>query len=260
MKIALMSDVHGNTIALDAVLTDIRSMGGVDAHWFVGDHVAIGADPNGVLERIGNLSNAFFTRGNTDRYVVTGDRPGPSLAAVEDDTDLLPKLVEVCNSFAWTQGMVTAGGWLEWLSALPLDKDAVLPDGTRLLAVHASPGRDDGRGYHPRSSTDELAELFSDIDYDLVCVGHTHSAIEMELNGVTLFNLGSISNPHAADLRASYAICHSDERGFRMERRKVRYDLDAAIDAVRKSCHPAADYIISHFKGEFSPTWSQWKQ
>ena len=78
MKIALMSDIHGNLIALDAVLSDILSTGGVDEYWIVGDHVAIGPDPNGVLERLKALPCASFTGGNTDRYVVTGDRPDPS--------------------------------------------------------------------------------------------------------------------------------------------------------------------------------------
>jgi predicted phosphodiesterase len=67
MKIALISDIHGNSIALDAVLSDVRFAGGVDEYWIVGDHVAIGPDPNGVLERLTSLPEVSFTRGNTDR-------------------------------------------------------------------------------------------------------------------------------------------------------------------------------------------------
>lgn len=260
MKIALFSDIHGNAIALDAVLADIRAAGGVDEYWIVGDHVALGPDPNGVLERLTGLPNASFTRGNTDRYVVTGDRPAPTLEAVADDPGLLPRLVQVCRSFAWTQGMVTAGGWFDWLAGLPLHKDATLPDGTRLLAVHASPGKDDGRGYNPASTADELEALFSGTDYDAICVGHTHAAIETVLGDLTLCNLGCVSNPLPPDLRASYVICHADENGHRLERRRVEYDRDAAIKAVEDSRHPAADFIIAHYRGQFHPSWDVWQR
>ena len=76
MRIALLSDIHGNSIALDAVLTDIEQRGGVDEHWVLGDIVALGPDPVGVLERLTVLPADVFVRGNTDRYVVTGERPG----------------------------------------------------------------------------------------------------------------------------------------------------------------------------------------
>ncbi len=57
MKIAVLSDIHGNSVALDAVLRDISSQGGVDAYWVLGDLVALGPDPVGVLERLSKLPN-----------------------------------------------------------------------------------------------------------------------------------------------------------------------------------------------------------
>ena len=148
MRLACLSDVHGNAIALDAVLADIALQGGVDGYWVLGDLVAIGYDPIGVLDRLTGLPNVSFVQGNTDRYVVSGQRPFPSLADVEADPRLLPQLVEVAHSFAWTMGYVTAGGWLDWLAALPLEARLRLPDGTRLLAVHVAPGQADGPGIH----------------------------------------------------------------------------------------------------------------
>ncbi len=67
MKIALLSDIHGNSTALDAVLKDIADQGGVGGTWVLGDLVALGPDPVGVLSRLANLSGARFIRGNTDR-------------------------------------------------------------------------------------------------------------------------------------------------------------------------------------------------
>lgn len=61
-----------------------------------------------------SASSAFrmrpFIRGNTDRFVAFGDRPAPTMEEAASDRSLLPALVEVANTFAWTQGMVTAGG------------------------------------------------------------------------------------------------------------------------------------------------------
>lgn len=90
MRIALLSDIHGNFLALDAVLKDIEAQGGVESYWILGDLVAIGPEPVRVLEALLALPNAIFTRGNTDRYVVTGERPSPFDADVKRDLTLLP--------------------------------------------------------------------------------------------------------------------------------------------------------------------------
>ena len=100
MRIALMSDIHGNPIALDAVLQDIDLAGGVDAYWILGDIVAIGPGPAEVLERLSRLPDAQFARGNTDRYVCTGARPGPAIEEARTDSGLMRTLVEVAGSFA----------------------------------------------------------------------------------------------------------------------------------------------------------------
>src|SRR5688572_27923984 len=71
MRIAVFSDVHGNPIALEAVLEDIAAVGGVDAHWFVGDAAMIGIDPVASLSRLVALPGLVAVRGNGDRRVAT---------------------------------------------------------------------------------------------------------------------------------------------------------------------------------------------
>ena len=65
MRIALLSDIHGNFVALDAVLRDVSARGEVDGYWVLGDIVALGPDPVRVLERLTALPNATIIRGNT---------------------------------------------------------------------------------------------------------------------------------------------------------------------------------------------------
>src|SRR5579884_3552132 len=149
MRLAILSDIHGNLLALDAVLADIHAQGNVDAYWLLGDFAALGYDPVGVLERVTTLPNAYFIRGNTDRYVATGEHPALSAEKIQAEPALLPKALEMARNFAWTQGYVTGGGWFDWLANLPLEVRTTLPDGTKVLGVHAAPGADDGSGIYP---------------------------------------------------------------------------------------------------------------
>ncbi|MEE8291327.1 MAG: metallophosphoesterase family protein [Candidatus Tectomicrobia bacterium] len=255
MRIALLSDMHGNSIALDEVLSDVQTLGGADAYWVLGDIVAMGHDPVGVLERLVALPNVCFVRGNTDRYTVAGDRFKPTPEQVNADFSLLPRLVARTQHFAWTLGAITTAGWLEWLCALPLEQRLVLPDGTRLLGVHASPGCDDGHGLNPTLSETARQALVVGCQADLVCVGHTHWPMEVKVGGVHLVNLGSVSMPFPPDLRASYVILEADARGYVVQHRRVDYDRHAVMAAVKRIKHPAPDYIISHMQGERKPLW-----
>lgn len=200
MRIALLSDIHGNSIALEAVLEDIQAQGDVDAYWVLGDLAAIGYDPVGVLERLAELPQARLIRGNTDHYLVTGERPKPTIEECEANPALWSACVEVASSFSWTQGAVMVTGWVEWLAGLPLENRIVLPDGTRVLCVHASPGCDDGQGVHPGVSKKALKLLVAENEADLVCVGHTHWPMDMRIDGVHLVNVGSVSNSFPPDL------------------------------------------------------------
>jgi predicted phosphodiesterase len=199
VRVALISDIHGNTIALDAVLADIAAIGGVDEHWVLGDIVALGPDPIGVLERIHALPAMTALRGNTDRYVVTGERPPPSIADAIADADLVPIVAEVAGSFAWTAGRLAGSRWTESLADLPTEFRRTLPDGTRVLAVHASPIADDGLGIGGRATGTELAELLAGCNADIVFGGHTHRPFDRRVGDVRAVNLGSVSNPIAPD-------------------------------------------------------------
>lgn len=107
MRVALISDIHGNATALRAVLGDVDAQGGVDAYWVLGDLVALVPAPVEVLERLAGLPNLMVVRGNTDRYVTTGARPYPTHDDVRANPDLIPRLVRVAESFSWTQGVMT---------------------------------------------------------------------------------------------------------------------------------------------------------
>jgi predicted phosphodiesterase len=254
MRIAVMADIHGNILAFDAVLTDIECNGGADEYLILGDIVALGPAPIEVLERLSMLSNVRCIRGNTDRYVCTGDRPSPSFEDVNRDPTLLHVLVEVAGSFAWTQGAVTQAGWFEWLSSLPVEVTTILPDGTRALGAHAAPGRDDGLGLHPGLHQDDLLYVLGDCDADLIFGGHHHQTLDVNVNGKHIVNVGSVSNPFPPDLRASYVMLEATSSGYHLEHRRVAYDRDAVVEAVKRYRHPGAEYIQQHMHGIRKPS------
>lgn len=255
MQIAIFGDIHGNSIALDAVLDDIKVNGGVDEYWLLGDYCAIGHDPIGCLERLANLPNAEFVRGNTDRYITIDLSLGEDFEEALETPEKALKIAGAHQSFTWTQGAVTASGWLDWLKALPLEMRKTLPDSTEVLMVHASPGSDDSAGLHPKQDEDDLTTLFGQDSAGLIVVGHTHVAMDVRLQEKRLINTSSVSNPFPPDLNANYLILSSNEESYSVERYSVPYDHEAVIEQVQKIQHPAAEYIISFMRGSNIAAW-----
>jgi predicted phosphodiesterase len=248
MRLGLISDVHGNRIALEAVIADgVRQ--GVDAWWVLGDLVAIGVEPVASLELLTNLPGVRFVRGNTDRYVMTGARPSPHRSDVERDPSLQELFHAIEASFSWTRAHIELD-WSHMLAALPTAQRLVLDDGARLLGVHASLGSDDGPGITPEIAGGELERLLEGSEADIVCGGHTHQAASRRVGGMQAVNLGSVSNPMTSDLRATYVVVESDRHGHRVGHRRVAYDHDAVVERCKRSDHPEAGYIASFQRGE----------
>ncbi len=248
MKLAVLSDIHGIPIALDAVLSDIEERGGVDGYLGLGDLVAQGYDPS-VAGTLSALPNAHFVHGNTDRYV-----SGRGLPRWLDFDHVEPERLDLVRSHAWTTGCLATAGLLEWVQAIPLEYRFNLPDGTRVLCVHASPGKDDGSGLRPEQTDEEFSALLAGCEADLVLVGHTHLPFDRGLAGVRVVNPGSVGYPRRTDLRASYAPIDANESGYTVEIHRVVFDIEAVIRAVEKSgFYPNPEWIIGHYSRDDGP-------
>lgn len=257
MRIAIISDIHGNSVALDAVLVDIAAQGRVDAYWLLGDLVAMGPDPVGVMRRLRALPNLQAIRGNTDRWLTDVHKEfsltPDAISRVAQNNDSSP--LELAYSMVWAQGALTASGDLAWVANLPLAYRTVLPDGTRVLCVHAAPGQDDGDGIRPVMSDAEVAAAIAGAAADLIFVGHTHWALDRTVNGTRVVNLGSVSLPVLPDLRASYVLLAADEQGYQLTLRKVDYDHQQVIDQLQTQKHPACLTICGFLQGQRRPFW-----
>lgn len=251
MRAALFSDIHGNIDALDAILDD-TSRTGVDEYWIVGDLVANGPAPAEVVRRLQSLPRTRIVRGNTDRYVLSGDVTG-LLPTIDPPASLddVPALVATTSAHAWTRGCLTAvpEGYT-WLNALPVEHRTTLPDGTRVLLVHASPGRDDGHGISESTTDAELREAgWADADVDLIIVGHTHRPLKRQLDGVHIINVGSVSLPATTEHRAMWTLLDADDSAYSIERRLVEYDVTRAVRRVSEVNHPTAEWLAHKITG-----------
>ena len=197
-----------------------------------------------------SLPDAVFTRGNTDRETSNFNDQRPNLAEVEVNPQLLTVALDVARSMSWTLGAISSYGYASWLKKLPVEYHTTLPDGTRMLCVHSSPGRDDGLGMRRDHSDAELAEILTGCEADLVVTGHTHIPLDRTIEGVRVINLGAVSNPHMPDMRAWYGILECDASGYRFEPRQVEYDVSAVIDAIQASSHPTPEFLLSYFQGK----------
>lgn len=253
MKLAFIADIHGSSIGLDAVLADIRTRHAVDGYWLVGDYCSGGPDPVGVLERLVKLPNARFIRGNADRRLTNGGQLYPTLDEARQRPELLPLLVNMHESVSWATGAVASSGWLGWLEKLPLEQRLRLPDGTRMLMVHASPGHDSGDALHPGLSDERLAELGAGCEDDLIVVGHTHIPCQRTVGPHHWVNPGSVGQPMSGDPRACYAILDANKSGYEFTFFRVDYDREAVLAMARERRYPFVQDLIEYFEGIHRP-------
>ena len=256
MRIAVFSDIHGNSIGLDAVLANIEAKGGADHYWILGDHVAIGPDPVGVMKRLLALPSAEFIRGNGDRYIYSGERPPPTQKEALADPSLLPTLIEVESNFAWTTGIMAEFGWVSWLKDLPFEINKRLPDGTIMQGIHSSPWRDnDEVGFCPLRSDEQIREFADACIGDLVFCGHTHWPWDVTVGKKRIVNVGSIGNPNIPSLNACWTLLKAAKSGYHLEQFEVTYDRQTVIGMTKSKLQPGAAFIRSHYTGERVRPW-----
>lgn len=208
MTVALLSDVHANLVALEAVL---RALPPVEAIWVMGDTVGYGPDPVDTAALL-RERGALIVAGNHDRAVATG------------------RGLELFNPVART----AAERHRSWLSAEQRDLLGSLPmtlepaDG--YLICHGSP-RDPLWEYvfDTRVATESMAATAA----SLCCVGHTHVPARFVTGeGRALINPGSVGQPRDGDPRAAYALLDVASGAVRFER--VEYDVALTQRRIRE--------------------------
>ncbi|MGI8408171.1 MAG: metallophosphoesterase family protein [Actinomycetota bacterium] len=222
MRIAILSDIHGNLMALDAVMTDLESQA-PDQVWCGGD---LGWAGPWASECIARVREAGWptVKGNTDVWI-TGDPQ-----TIEDPEDR-EKLQAIAH------GHNISDDDARWLVDLPLGYS---PSGPILL-VHGTP-------HSPFSAPLPGAPGSDFKDYEdqanLVVYGHVHHAFVRRLTSGTLVaNAGSVGLP-ADGTTASYLLIDTTGADITLSHRRVEYDRRAVIAEARRLPQPLGDFIL----------------
>jgi len=234
MKTAILSDIHGNVVALEAVLKDLERQEGVDHIVVAGDLFSFGPAPNAVLAKLTQMSHARFLLGNTDRYLLEGTYP-----STYGSGDWQDKLL---FSFHWTAERLEGEG-LRFLEVLPAFQ--LVSDGEyQLLAVHGSP-RSDEEGLTMQTEASDFKAMSIGLRVAVLACGHTHVPMDRSVGGLRVVNAGSVGLPFDGDPRACYAVVScptvDGDGPILVQLTRVAYDVEEVVEQFYACRHPAAD-------------------
>lgn len=236
MRYALISDVHANLPALDAVLDDIARRGDTAATYHLGDLVGYSTEPNGVVSRMRERAIAGVA-GNYDSTVAADYKH----CGCRSETPQQEALAHI--SFEWTR-QHTSGDARRFLGALPFRLD-LRPlgghvAGPTVTLVHAMPNNNLVYVTEDRSD-DFLRKLAAQarlVAGDVLCFGHTHKPWCRTVDGVHFVNTGSVGRPKDGDWRAGYVVLDTGVGDVAVEFVRVPYDLEATMAGVRAAGLP----------------------
>jgi diadenosine tetraphosphatase ApaH/serine/threonine PP2A family protein phosphatase len=241
MKLAILSDVHGNLEALNAVLAD-ASVRKTDQIIFLGDAVGYGADPESCVEQIREKADLMLA-GNHDH-------------AVSQDEEPQGFNLEARTSLEWTKSVLTAS-CRSFLAGLPLRRSS-----SEIMLTHGSPAKPEQWDYVLNKG--QATQAFTACPHNLIFIGHSHLPgifVELEYKRMFageirrveqvapnralvktpyryLFDVGSVGQPRDGDPRASYGIFDSAAKEYRLIR--IPYDVDQAAGKIIQAGLPEA--------------------
>ncbi len=236
MRLAVLSDIHGNLRALQAVLADLDSAGGADLTWVLGDLAAFGPEPSECVKMVRELPNAKVIQGNTDRYLSTGVRPRMGKITEENWPARATQTRERDACFTWALERMT---WedMKYLQELGTDLWHEVEDFGWVIGFHAIPGDDEGT-LLPDTPDHEVRDALLDREGRVALGGHTHVAMNREVGAWRMINPGSIGFPFDGDPRAAYAILTFENGELHVELRRVSYDIEGAVQALATGNFP----------------------
>ncbi len=234
-RLAVLSDVHGNLVALEATLAAIRAEK-PDAILVAGDHALNGPQPGGVIDALRALEGegALIVSGNTDIAVADFDYG----AAYPQYSEGVPDGIRIAAE--WTHDELS-DEQLDWLRRLPSERRLRADDDTLVLVVHASPGSQT-RGLDQALDANVIYERASATDARVICVGHTHLPEIRDLGWKVIVNGGSAGYVFDGDPTASWALVTIDDGDVVAEIRRTEFDAMAVANAISERGLPGDVY------------------
>jgi len=251
VRIALLSDVHGNLPALEAALAHMDEHVRTDAVFHLGDLVGYAPWPDEVVKLL-RAREVPGVAGNYDSTVATA--ASHCGCRYEDpEQEALSHL-----SYAWTLEH-TAPGTRAWLGSLPFRMDIRPQGGHRsgptLRLIHGNPILN--TVYWTQDRTDDfclkMAHHLGAKPGDVVAFGHTHVPWHRAVEGIQFVNTGSVGRPKDGNWRAGYVEVRMEGEGVEVILHRTEYDLPRAVTGIRESDLPDAFAAYLETGGRSTP-------
>ncbi|WHY71033.1 metallophosphoesterase family protein [Fictibacillus enclensis] len=234
MKMAFISDIHGNAVALETVLRDIKEKS-IDQVFVLGDLCFRGPEPKRSLELVQAL-NTKVIKGNADEWVVRGISEGEVPPHVKNMMD---------KERLWCYEQLSAED-INFLQELP--SDIMFNNGQ--LSVHAFHATPDSlfEVVTPAENEPVLTEKMMKENAELFVYGHIHKAYVKYLAGKCLANTGSVGLPFDGVPRASYFLLETNDFSYQTSIVRVSYDMERVIRQYKENDYPNAEMMINVLK------------
>jgi putative phosphoesterase len=230
MKVAFISDIHGNALALESVLEDIHKKN-VDKIYVLGDLCYRGPEPKRSLELVHSL-NTEVIKGNADEWVVRGVRQG----------EVPEKVLELMNTERdWTVTQLEPSD-IKYLENLPTQIQYE-DHGVVVNAFHATPNS--LFDVVPPAADDEVLQttLMKSNDAQIYIYAHIHKPYIRYLNGKVVMNIGSVGLPFDGLTKSSYGLVEIEEGSLRTSIERVDFDVERVVELYKEVNYPNAEMM-----------------
>lgn len=233
MKIAVISDVHGNIEGLDAVYKDIKKQG-ADSIVFLGDLIMTGPRPQESFDLMEEIDPDIWIKGNTDEWVAEI----PDFVPSNDQENLIKEM-----------GMWALERFREEKHEKILDHPISQNTEYENLKIHFCHGTPSivGRAFMPESEPSFLDAEFEKTDAQIIICGHSHLRFSMIYKNHTVKNFGAVSMHNSSLTRAARYGMITTGKTVSFEDRECSYDFDKFINDMKTLEYPGRSFVFDKY-------------
>ena len=228
MKIAIISDIHGNIDALESVLSDIKSENCTKI-FCLGDIAMAGPEPSKTISKIHDLMQS------KDFYIIQGNTDNMLSVFSFDTYNSIREVNKVMASAYLADSELLSVAEKDFLKNLPEKKELELY-GIKILLVHGSP-RKNNENIYPNLKIEEVEEMIAETNANIIFCGHTHMPCGYQTNtNQTVVNVGSVGRPFSEVPDSCYAIMDINEENstYTLKHKFVKYDVEKASKKIEE--------------------------
>ena len=237
MKIAIISDIHGNIDALENVLNDIASEN-CQKIFCLGDIAMAGPEPSRTIHKIHALMQSkdfHIIQGNTDNML--------SVFSFDTYNEILKVNTVMANAYLADSKLLNDDE-KNFLKNLP-EKEEMELFGIKILLVHGSP-RKNNENIYPNLKIEEVEEMIAETKANIIFCGHTHMPCGYQTNtNQTVVNVGSVGRPFSETPDSCYAIMDINENNstYTLKHKFVKYDVKKASKKIEERGFEGAEKL-----------------